>query len=182
MERVRSEAAGANDAAILHRRARALATPLSPVPEAPAPGDQISCLVFRFAGQPYAIDAAGVQEAVFPGPITPLPGLPGSLVGLANVRSRIVPVFDLRALLLASTAPESAAHPTLLIAVFEDAEFGWLVDDVEGVTPVLRSRIRREVAGLQSRFLLGIAEGGVPLLDPAAVVAAFAIEERPTGK
>lgn len=174
----RSERAAATDpAAVLRRRARELARPIADArAEAGAGADY---LAFQLGGQTYAVESAAVREAVQPGAITRLPGLPPTLRGLVNVRSRIVPAFDLRPVLNLRPRAESAGAETMLIVVSGHAEFGLLVDELLGMRTVPADRIRTEVAALQARFLRGVAADAVLLLDLGAVARALTVEDRP---
>ena len=65
----------------------------------PATEKTVEVVVVELGGQPFALEAAQVREAVIPRDLTPLPGVPAFVRGLVNVRSRVVPAFDLRPLL-----------------------------------------------------------------------------------
>jgi purine-binding chemotaxis protein CheW len=53
-------------------------------------------LTFALDGQRYAVTANAVVEIVRAVAVTPLPGAPGVIAGVIDVRGAIVPVFDLR--------------------------------------------------------------------------------------
>lgn len=61
-----------------------------------ARGQQKEILVFVLAGQRYALWSADVRELVRAVAIAPLPGAPGIIEGVINLRGRVVPVLDLR--------------------------------------------------------------------------------------
>lgn len=174
----RERATPADPAAVLRRRARELARPAADG-GAQAAAAGVDHLAFQLGGQTYAVESACVREAVHPGTITRLPGLPPTLRGLVNVRSRIVPAFDLRPLLNLRPPAEDSAPETLLIVVSGTAEFGLLVDEVIGMQTVRADRIRTEVAALQARFLRGIAANALLLLDLESVAKALTVEDRP---
>lgn len=52
-------------------------------------------LVLPVGGQRYAVALDTAREVLAAPEATPLPGAPGALVGLCNVRGAIVPLFDL---------------------------------------------------------------------------------------
>ena len=54
-------------------------------------------LVFEVAGQRYGLPTACVRELVRAVSITPLPGAPGVIEGVVDVRGRVLPVLDVRA-------------------------------------------------------------------------------------
>jgi len=58
----------------------------------PAP---TAVLVLPVGAQRYAVALAAAREVLAAPETTPLPGAPGALVGLCNVRGAILPLFDL---------------------------------------------------------------------------------------
>ena len=77
-------------------------------------------LVFRAGGRVYACDVAAVREVVpldARARLTRLPGAPASVVGLLNVRGKIVTVVDAGALLHGTRASGDGrgAHAMVLI-------------------------------------------------------------------
>ncbi len=55
-----------------------------------------SLLVFELADERYGLPVAGVSSVIEPLPMTPLPHVPGHILGLINLRGRALPVIDLR--------------------------------------------------------------------------------------
>jgi purine-binding chemotaxis protein CheW len=163
-------------AATLRARARILAHPLTQ-PDQPA-GDAIEVVAFQLGEQRFALEAAFVREAVFVLHVTLLPGMPATLRGLANVRSRIVPIFDLRTLLLVTAVENQRTRETVLVMGFEGADFGLVVDEVLGPRQMQLSRLRSEVPGLQSQYLRGLGDDAIVLLDVPAITAALTIDGR----
>jgi purine-binding chemotaxis protein CheW len=74
-----------------------------------------SYVVFRLAGEGYALEVMRVQEVLDVKTLTYVPGGPRSLRGILNLRGHVVPVYDLRVPfdLPAETAPGRA--PGVLI-------------------------------------------------------------------
>ena len=78
---------------ILRERAVALAR----APQAAAAADtMLELLEFRLARERYALETRHVQEVHPLRDLTPLPGTPPFLLGIVNVRGRILPVLDLK--------------------------------------------------------------------------------------
>lgn len=61
-------------------------------------GKEPRLLVWRAGGRRCAAGADGLEEIVPAGAITPVPGVPAPVMGLANVRGRVVTVVDGRRL------------------------------------------------------------------------------------
>jgi purine-binding chemotaxis protein CheW len=58
--------------------------------------EEIELLLFELGGQRYALPVADVVEVLRAVAVTPLPQGPRVVLGVMNVRGRVVPVFDLR--------------------------------------------------------------------------------------
>jgi len=158
---------------VLRRRAAELARrPASPAPAS----EQLHLVLFELAGQSYALEAAHVRETLARRELAPLPGLPSTVAGLANVRSRVVPAFDLRPLL---QLPAAGAEepPTLVLVEVEHTEFALLADRVAGSREVPLAQLRREVPALNSHLLRGLFADGLALLDTPGLLRALAVSD-----
>jgi purine-binding chemotaxis protein CheW len=90
----------------------------------PAVGSTRVCLI-SIADELFAIDLRNVREVFELDTITPVPGMPTALAGVANLRGVVVPVVDLRLMLgLPVSGPLRYAvairHGTQLVAVMVD--------------------------------------------------------------
>lgn len=113
---------------VLEGRARALA--LAEDSGAAEAGE--ATLTFQLGGAAYALPAAVVREVQPIGDVARLPAVPPFVVGLVNVRGRLVAALDLRPLLeIAATALDPAAM--LLIVGPDDAAVGLVADRVVDV-------------------------------------------------
>jgi purine-binding chemotaxis protein CheW len=116
--------------AILAERARALARD----DELAAADIGEPTLSFLLGGARYCLPATAVRETLRLSQITPLPAVPPVILGLTNVRGRLLTCIDLRPLLdLSPTPPDAAA--LLLIVAAAGLEMGLLVDTVLAVHP-----------------------------------------------
>jgi purine-binding chemotaxis protein CheW len=87
-------------------------------------------LIVSLAGERVAIRASEVESVVEIGAITPVPGAPSHVVGLAALRSRVVTVIDCAAALgAAAPTPVRAAA----VATLDGHAYALLVDSVEDV-------------------------------------------------
>src|SRR5690349_20058691 len=84
-----------------------------------------------------ALDAGGVQEVIRLGPVTPVRHAPEEVVGIVNLRGKIVTIIDLG---LRLGFPKAVAGADTRIFIMEDRnEFiGLLVDRVDEVVEVER--------------------------------------------
>src|ERR1700742_3830344 len=79
----------------LRDRAAALARPLADL----APLARQAVVVFGFGGETYALETRHRQQGQRFAAVTPLPGAPAHVLGVASVRGVLLAVFDLRVLL-----------------------------------------------------------------------------------
>ena len=92
-------------------------------------------VLFRVADTHYAVDIDVVDEILPVLAITPLPGAPGGVLGLADVRKQVVPVFDLH-WRFGVAADEDSTESRLILVETEDGGVALLVDAVEEVLTV----------------------------------------------
>jgi chemotaxis signal transduction protein len=169
-----AELSPAREREVLLRRAAALAQREQGA--AGVPSDALPVVAFELGEQVYGFDGACVRETVPPREVTRLPGLPPTVSGLVNIRSRVVPAFDLRPLLNVPTPP--AAAQRLLVLTHEGADFAIVADRVIGSRELSLQTLRRGVSGLNDTYVRGIAEDGLVLLDLPAVAADLEVQDR----
>ena len=177
----------AKQEAILRQRAKDAARPIL---EPQQPAQAYGVVVFELASQTFAIESRAVREAMSSREVTPLPGLPITVRGLANVRSRVVPVFDLRPLLELPPDGEADAANLLLLSAGptrddataanrETGEFAVVIDRVVGARDMTAVSARRQATGLNSELVQSLTEDGLILLDVAALARALAVQDHP---
>ncbi len=89
-------------------------------------------VVFRLADIEFGIDISRVQEIVRPGALTKVPLTPSYILGLTNLRGRILPVVDTRLRLQLEPHPVDD-HSRLLVISTANGAIGFLVDEVKEV-------------------------------------------------
>lgn len=156
-------------------RARALTAAREP--ESADTMARIQVVEFLMAYERYAVETRWVREVVALRDLTPLPGAPGFVAGLVNVRGRIVSVVDLKVFfdLPAKGLPDL----NRVLVVSNDAiEFGLLVDAVSGVTHVRLDELQPALptqTGLREEYLRGLTPERLAVLDAARILADPAI-------
>jgi chemotaxis signal transduction protein len=84
----------------------------------------------RVAGEAYAVRIENVLEVVRLGEVTAVPGARAELLGVLNLRGRVLAVADLAPILgLRRTAPPAR----MLVAESGDREAGFVIDEVVDV-------------------------------------------------
>jgi purine-binding chemotaxis protein CheW len=84
-------------------------------------------------GERRGIDLDAVREVATPRAYTPLPGAPACVLGLANLRGRIVTVVDLAAAL--GREPGDAPDGRIVVVSHAGRGVGLAVDEVVGIDP-----------------------------------------------
>lgn len=153
---------------ILAQRARALARRAEQTEEAAIE----DVVLFQLGEAGYALPAVSIREVAVFADLTPLPSTPPGVLGLVNVRGRLLAALDLRPLL---GLPQLPAPPgaLLLLVSAGGVEAGLLADTVLGVgrgdaalTPPLISGGRAAIP-----WVRGVDRTLNLVLDPAGLLA-----------
>jgi len=119
----------------------------------------------------YAFELLRVQEVVRVAPIVAMRGAAPSVLGVMNLRGRIVPVFDLGRWLGGADVVTSE-HSRIVVVEREDELIGVLVTRVEDVATLGREHIEPPLIGSDAGAIVGIARVGrspTVLLDANAL-------------
>jgi purine-binding chemotaxis protein CheW len=161
--------------ALLETRARALAAEPRP-PRA----DSVEILEFVLAHEHYAVRTVWVREVLPLRDLTPLPGMPAWVLGIINVRGKIISVLDIKKFF---ELPERGWSDLSKVILLGDRtmEFGLLADFIEGVGFIQTDELQPPLptlTGIRAEYLMGITrqrvvvlDGSKLLTDPAIVVA-----------
>jgi purine-binding chemotaxis protein CheW len=123
-----------------------------------------------------ALDAAGVQEVIRLGPITPVGYAPEEVLGIVNLRGKIITIVDL-GLRLGFTKAVPGADSRIFIIEDRHEFIGLLVDRVDEVVEVGTDQwqpLPANVGGLHARFFKGVCRSRdrvITLLDSAQILA-----------
>ncbi len=139
-------------------------------------GHAVLLATFYVRGALCAVDAAGIQEVIRLGPLTPVRHAPQQIAGIVNLRGRIVTVLDLG--LQLGFAPIVPSTDSRIFIVEDRHEFiGLLVDRVDEVVEVESDRWLPPPANVswgQARFFKGICRDRdrvITLLDAGQVLS-----------
>jgi len=137
-------------------------------------GDSLLATGFTVGSTYFGVDARFVQEVTKPGELTPVRDAPPGVVGIRNLRGRIVTVVDL-AVQLDLGRVEESEHARLLIMENQGETYGFLVDSVTDTVSLDVGRIERTPANLDPALrgrLNGVwrePDRIMALLDPDAL-------------
>jgi chemotaxis signal transduction protein len=152
------------DRDVLLARAKALARPAANLASRGEQGTL--CLEFSIGRQAHAVNASYVLEVFVPGEITPVPGVPEFVPGVAPWRGEILPVVDLRTVCGLAEAPDTddtGPNPVVVVGE-EEAACGLIVTAVTGAARISLDDVA-QVEGGADLFLLGLAPGDVIVID-----------------
>lgn len=132
-------------------------------------------LTFRLAGEEYGLEILRVREIIGMMDITPVPRTPTFVLGVINLRGKVIPVTDLRQK-FSMPAAERTPLSCIIVADVGKIEMGILVDSVSEVLNIDAERIDEPPAfGLEvnTDFILGMgktSERVTILLDISKVI------------
>jgi len=115
------------------------------------------CLV-TLGGELFAIDLRHVREVFELESVTPVPGMPSTLVGVANLRGTVMPLADLRPSL---GIPSTTSLPFVVVVRHGQQQVGILIDAVPEIRTIHPDDLLNATSrGLsESRpFLCGLAK------------------------
>lgn len=142
------------------------------MPEETQSDDWIEVLAFSLSGETYAVESEHVALVMPLSQYTPLPGTPPHVLGIVNVRGRVVSVLDLRVLF---ELPCGGLSDKNFLAILQgpQMEFGVLIDRVLGINHIHRNTLQTEMAnlsGIRAAYLLGVTSNQWTVLDGARLL------------
>ncbi len=143
-----------------------------------------SYVVFRLGGEGYALEVMRVQEVLDILSMTEVPGSPKCLLGVINLRGRVVPVYDLRIPFGLSNAANLDRAQSVLIVETEQGNdtqvTGLVVDRVSDVLEFSPEQVQASPQlglGKTTPFVRGLIrhqDGFLLVLDLDRVFSALA--------
>ena len=149
---------------ILRERAQSLARLPSP---APAAHSTLDLLEFRLASERYGLETRCVHEVHPLRELTPLPCTPEFMLGIVNVRGRILPVLDLKKFFQLPDQGLTDLHRIIHLRG-NGLELGLLADVMVGVRRVPLDRLQPSLptlTGIRSEYLKGVSDERLVVLD-----------------
>jgi purine-binding chemotaxis protein CheW len=149
---------------ILRARARSLAR-VPPV--APAVDTTLELVEFRVASERYALETRHVHEVHPLRELTPVPCTPEFVLGIVNVRGRILPVLDLKKFFQLPDQGLTDLHRIILVRG-NGLEMGLLADVIVGVRRIPVEGLQPSLptlTGIRAEYLQGVSEARLVVLD-----------------
>lgn len=149
---------------ILKDRARNLAQE----PEKKTAADEyLEVLEFLLANEKYAIESSCVQEVYPLRELTTLPCVPPFILGIINVRGRMISVIELKKFFELPEKGITNLNKVIILST-DEMEFGILADAILGVKAVPVSEIQPSLptlTGIREEYLRGVTKDSVVILD-----------------
>ncbi len=127
--------------------------PAEPIGEKP-----MQLATFVVGTQAYALDIMRIKEIIHPLPITAVPGAPGFMEGVIELRGVILPVVDLRKRFGLDATARTRASKYVLVTL-DDKIVALIVDGVSEFVRKPPTEIRPTpslVTGQEARFFTGV--------------------------
>jgi chemotaxis methyl-accepting protein methylase/chemotaxis signal transduction protein len=150
-------------ASILKSRAERFAKKIEIVSEE----GNVPMVEFTLAHEHYAIDALSIREIYPIEGFTPLPGVPAFVLGLMNVRRKVLALIDLRVLFELFCEGEILGKKAIILQK-DSRAFAIVADRVIGVRSFSLNHLHSAltmVTGARQQFIKGVTPEGVILLD-----------------
>ena len=135
-------------------------------------GARIEIVEFTMAHERYGIESRFVREVHPLRELTPLPGTPAFVLGIVNLRGRVVSLVDLKKFFgLPAKGLSDTNHVVLLAS--PKMEFGILADTMLGVRGLPADELQGDFptfTGHRKDYLLGVARDGTIVLNAEQIL------------
>lgn len=152
---------------VLRERARALARPLGGL-AGQSSEETVDLVTLEIEGRNYAIEAAVVREVYAVRELTPLPAAPPFVLGITNIRGKIVAVIDLAAVFGAGVAERPSGRAIVV-------EIGGIEVGVDargcGVARLARRALAPAPRGAGDRYVKSVGDDDLGVLDVERIIA-----------
>lgn len=133
----------------------------------------IDIIEFKLAAESYCIESSFVREVYPLKDFTSLPGLPAFILGIINVRGKILPVVDLKKFF---DIPEKGLGELNKVILLQNdlMEFGILADEVNGTKEIYLEEILpvpSAIAGIGGKYLKGVTKDRLIILSAKSLLS-----------
>lgn len=135
--------------------------------------DTLEVVEFLLANEHYGIESHRIREVYPLKDYTPLPGVPPFVLGLINIRGRILSVVDIKKFFDLPDIGIGDLNKVIIISD-DNMEFGILADAILGVRKIAVSAIGPPLptlTGIREEFLKGVTGERMVILDAARILA-----------
>ncbi|MBK5275685.1 MAG: purine-binding chemotaxis protein CheW [Desulfuromonadales bacterium] len=136
-------------------------------------GATLEVLEFLISYETYAIEISWIAEAYPLRELTPLPGTPPFVLGIINVRGRILSVIDIRTFFDLPHTGLTNLNKVIILQSGE-MEFGILADEIIGTRSIPLAELQPPLptlTGIREEYLKGVTRERTALLDGEKLLA-----------
>ncbi len=136
-------------------------------------GETTSVVEFLLASERYAFDEEYVSEVFSLKDITVIPGAPLFVMGVINLRGRIVSIINLKILFNLRESGLTELNKVILLKN-EKMEFGIVADSILGNTVLLHNTLSPApltIDNIAAEYISGVTPEGLILLNAAQLLA-----------
>lgn len=130
--------------------------------------ERMTVLSFSVGGETYGVETQYVNRVNLIKNLTLLPGTPAFIAGIINVHGKIIPVIDIKIFFELENKENKISDKIIIISV-DDADFGILAEEVQGLIEIPHSKIQPilpSLTGVREAFLKGVSDEQMVILDP----------------
>ena len=121
---------------------------------------QLQYVTFRIGSEDFGVDILMVQEIIRMPKITPIPNAPPFILGVINLRGKIIPVVDLR-IRVALPQTEASDARRIVVVELKEKRIGMLVDSVSQVIRIpagVVEEMPEEAVNVTENFIKGVGK------------------------
>lgn len=130
-------------------------------------------LTFRTGTQWYAVDVLTIFEVSNMVAISQVPDMPESVLGMVNIRGKVVPIIDLRIRFRVGQPRLELTTPIIFLKQDEVGTYGIVVDDVDDVINLKPEAIDTTSLSQRAQHIIGLTDYNgrlIMLLDTAKLL------------
>jgi len=134
--------------------------------------ESIEAVEFVLAYEKYAIESAYIDEVYPMKDFTTVPGTPPFVLGIINLRGKILSVIDIRKFFDLPVKGLSNLNRVLVVKTPE-MELGIISDFILGVRVIPKKNVHPPLptlTGIRSKYLHGVTDEGLVLLDVVKIL------------
>ena len=133
----------------------------------------LSLVLVKMGGRPCAIPCSQIVEIVPRVNLDHIPDAPAEVLGVMNLRGRVVPVMDVRARVAGRTV-DARAYQHLVVVEAAERQVGLAVDEVREVLEVSPTAIENpgELTGSKGPGVVRVKDEMVLVIKPEDVIHA----------
>jgi purine-binding chemotaxis protein CheW len=135
--------------------------------------EYLEVVSFVLGREKYGVESRYVREVCPMNDLTPLLGAPSFVLGIVNMRGRVLSIIDIRKLF---DLPQEGVSDLDRIVVLQhgEMEFGILANSILGVVQVAKDELQLSLptlTGLRAEYLKGVTKDRMAILDGAMLLA-----------